>query len=129
MPTCIFKAMVHNFAVVSMPVSLLVLCVRCGFHSVYELVATIGSYTCPVLLGVIACMRKEVHLQAGHQVENSATNKSPVESTNKSLCKEFSYKQVTWNRVQLPTNTIQLQTLLCREFSYKQIIPYKGVTQ
>ena len=50
----------HNFAVVSMPTSLLFISVCFGFHSVYELVATIGSYTCPVLLGVIACMRKEV---------------------------------------------------------------------
>ena len=33
------------------------MCVVC-FHSVYELVAAIGSYTCPVLLGVI-CMYEE----------------------------------------------------------------------
>ena len=43
----------HNFAVVSMPASLLVVCVCCGFHSIYELVAAIGTYTCPVLLGLL----------------------------------------------------------------------------
>ena len=37
----------------------------CGFHSIYELVAAIGSYTCLVVLEVIACMRKEVLLPIG----------------------------------------------------------------
>ena len=85
MLTCICKAIVHSFAVVSIPVSLLVVCVCFGFHSVYELVAVIGSYTCPMLLGVYACTRKE--LQREHEsFFETLIEQSPVYSNAAVKC-------------------------------------------
>ena len=55
--------------------------------------------------------------ESSYTSENSAAHNSPGE--------KFSYKQVTWYRIQLQTShPVQSSTtkrLQCREFSYKQV--------
>ena len=68
-----------------------------------------------------------VQLQVNHPVESSAKTNQAAErsATNKSLYRQFSYKQITLQRDRLqinqPAERSATHKSTCREISYKQI--------